>query len=183
MLLIIGLGNPGKTYERTRHNMGFSAIDLFASKIGCSIDKKGFQGLYQKLVYHNQELLLLKPQTFMNLSGQSVQEIVNFYKISTDNIIVIYDDLDLPPGKIRLREKGSSGGHKGMQSIIDHLSTDEIKRIKIGIGHSLYSVVDYVLGKPDSEDQAQIDIALTKIKDIVDEIILHDFKHASSKYN
>ncbi len=183
MKLIVGLGNPGKEYQRTRHNMGFMALDAFADKMQVDIDKESFQGIYGRLRLEEDDYLLLKPLTYMNLSGQSVRAICDYFKIAVENIIVIYDEMALPPGKIRLREKGSSGGHKGMQSIIEHMGSDAIKRIRIGIGEPTYNVIDYVLGKPSKEDQTLIDEAINHTVDALKMIIKKDFHHAMSKFN
>lgn len=151
MKLIVGLGNPGRKYEGTRHNMGFMALDEFALMCRADFDKEGFKGSYA--VVNNpslpEKLILLKPETFMNLSGEAVEAISSFYKIGIEDIIVIYDDMSLAPGKIRLRKSGSSGSHNGMQNIIDHLHTDKIRRIRIGIGEpGLFSGADYVCPLP-----------------------------------
>ncbi len=183
MLLFVGLGNPGTLYQNTRHNSGFSVLEAFETENGVEIDKEGFKGKYLKLLYHSEEIILLKPQTFMNLSGESVSAVVNFYKIPIDNIVVIYDDMDLPCGKIRLREGGSSGGHNGIKNIINLLGTENIKRIKIGIGHPPYGVIDYVLGKPTKEEEALLVAARKKALNAIDAIIDHDFHYAMSKFN
>ncbi len=183
MLLFVGLGNPGKEYANTRHNSGFSVIEAFESTNDIKVDKDGFKGKYQKILYHNQDILLLKPYTYMNLSGEAVFAIMQFYKIPIENLIVIYDDMDLPCGKIRLREGGSSGGQKGIKNIIDILKTDQIKRIKIGIGHPINSVIDYVLSKPSSEEEALLMEARKKALEAIDAIIDHDFHYAMSKFN
>ena len=183
MKLIVGLGNPGKEYEATRHNCGFRAIDLFADKAGLVIDKDGFKGLYTSFKLEGESIILFKPQTFMNLSGTAVREIVNFYKIDINDIVIVYDDMALAPGEIRLRVKGSSGGQKGMQNIIDNLGTDEIQRIRIGIGEPEYDAVDYVLGKPSKEEKAKIDSALEKAAQAIKEYLVDSFVNAMNKYN
>ena len=183
MKLIVGLGNPGKEYEATRHNCGFRAIDLFADKAGLVIDKDGFKGLYTSFKFDGETIILFKPQTFMNLSGTAVREIVNFYKIDLHDIVVIYDDMALEPGEIRLRVKGSSGGQKGIQNIIDNLGTDEIQRIRIGIGEPEYNAIDYVLGKPNKEDKEKIDSALEKAALAIKEYLTNSFVNAMNKYN
>ena len=134
MKLIVGLGNPGKKYEGTRHNMGFMAVDLLSDQAQIDVDKEVFRGLMGRGKIFDQDVILFKPTTFMNLSGQAVQEVVHYFKIAIEDIVVVYDDMALEPGRIRLRLEGSSGGHKGMQNIIDCLSTEQIKRIRIGIG-------------------------------------------------
>ena len=183
MKLIVGLGNPGKEYELTRHNCGFRAIDLFADKAGLVIDKEGFKGLYTSFKFEGESIILFKPQTFMNLSGTAVREIVNFYKIDINDIVIVYDDMALAPGEIRLRVKGSSGGQKGMQNIIDNLGTDEIQRIRIGIGEPEYDAIDYVLGKPSKEEKPLIDSALEKAAQAIKEYLVDSFVNAMNKYN
>ena len=183
MKLIVGLGNPGKKYEHTRHNMGFDVVDLFSELAQIDIDKDAFKGLVGRGKVFDEDVYLLKPQTFMNLSGESVREIVSYFKISKEDIIVIYDDLDLEPGKIRLRLSGSSGGHRGIQNIIEQLGTENIKRIRIGIGKPTYDTIDYVLGKPLKEEQVLIDEAIKKAVDALKEILKNNFDSAMNKYN
>lgn len=183
MKLIVGLGNPGKKYEHTRHNMGFDTIDLFSELAKIDIDKEAFKGLVGRGKVFDEDIYLLKPQTYMNLSGESVREIVSYFKISTQDIIVIYDDLDLEPGKIRLRLSGSSGGHKGIQNIIENLGTEEIKRIRIGIGKPTFDTIDYVLGKPLKEERPLIDDAINNAVEALKEILKHSFDSAMNKFN
>lgn len=184
MLLFVGLGNPGDEYKETRHNMGFMCLDhLMEDHLGEEINKKGFQGLYLKTNVHGKPVVFLKPQTYMNLSGQSVREVVNFFKIKPEEIVVIYDDMDLEPGRIRIRKNGSSGGQKGIGNIIENLGTQEIKRIRVGIGKADRSVVDYVLGKPSSDDQLKIDAALEKACKAIEDIIDNGFEHTMSQFN
>lgn len=183
MKLIVGLGNPGNKYEKTRHNMGFAVVDKFADSLGVTIDKDDFKGLFCRARFYDEDIYLLKPQTFMNLSGQSVLEFSNYFKIDLNDIIVIYDDLALEPGKIRLRLSGSSGGQKGMQNIIDLLKTNQIKRIRIGIGEPTYGVIDYVLGKPSEEEKKLIDNAQEKAVEALKHALKVDFHSAMSKYN
>ena len=183
MKLIVGLGNPGKKYEHTRHNMGFDVVDLFSELAQIDIDKEAFKGLVGRGKVFNEDVYLLKPQTFMNLSGESVREIVSYFKIPKEDIIVIYDDLDLEPGKIRLRLSGSSGGHRGIQNIFDQLGSEEIKRIRIGIGKPYYDTIDYVLGKPLKEEQVLIDEAIKKAVDALKEILKNNFDSAMNKFN
>ena len=147
MYLIIGLGNPEQEYSKTRHNMGFNTINKIAQKYNIEINKNKFQGLYQNVIIEGKKAILIKPQTYMNLSGNCVQEFANFYKIEKENIIVIYDDMDIDAGQIKIRKKGSAGGHNGMKSIIQRLGTEEFPRIRIGIGrpkHNLFHL-HYVL--------------------------------------
>lgn len=182
MYLIVGLGNPGQEYEKTRHNMGFQVIDKLANKWKVSLNKEDFHGLYCKTKFNEEDVILLKPLTYMNLSGQSVMELAHFYKIPTENILIIFDDLDTIPGKIRLREKGSSGGQNGIKSIIQMLHTEEIKRIKIGIGRPNIPTVDYVLGVPSSEDKIQIDKAQEKAILAIEAYLTKGFTYALSRY-
>ena len=137
MKLIVGLGNPGKEYENTRHNCGFMAIDYLAQDLGVTINQAKFKGLYAKIKVEGEDVILLKPQTYMNLSGESVSEVMKFFKIDKEDVLVIYDDLDLPVGKIRIRANGSAGGHNGIKSLIAHLNGQDFKRIRIGIDQSL----------------------------------------------
>lgn len=183
MKLIVGLGNPGKKYEHTRHNLGFDTIDLFSELAKIDIDKEAFKGLVGRGKVFDEDIYLLKPQTYMNLSGESVREIVSYFKIPTQDIIVIYDDLDLEPGKIRLRLSGSSGGHKGIQNIIENLGTEEIKRIRIGIGKPTFDTIDYVLGKPLKEERPLIDDAINNAVEALKEILKHSFDSAMNKFN
>ena len=183
MKLIVGLGNPGKKYEHTRHNMGFDTIDLFSELAKIDIDKEAFKGLVGRGKVFDEDVYLLKPQTYMNLSGESVREIVSYFKIPTEDIIVIYDDLDLEPGKIRLRLSGSSGGHKGIQNIIENLGTENIKRIRIGIGKPTFDTIDYVLGKPLKDERPLIDEAINNAVEALKEILKHNFDSAMNKFN
>ena len=183
MKLIVGLGNPGKKYEHTRHNMGFDTVDLFAELAKIDIDKEAFKGLVGRGKVFDEDIYLLKPQTFMNLSGESVREIVNYFKIDIEDVIIIYDDMALEPGKIRLRASGSSGGHKGMQNIIDQLGTEEIKRIRIGIGESTDDTIDYVLSKPLKEERPLIDEAIKNAVEALKEILKSNFEKAMTNFN
>ena len=148
--LIVGLGNPGREYEKTRHNAGFRAIDILADSLGCKIDRMKFQGLYGQTTWNGRKLMLLKPQTYMNLSGEAVSEAARFYKIPPENIIVFSDDVSLDVGAVRMRKKGSDGGQKGLRSITTLLGTQEFPRIKIGVGakpHPDYDMADWVLSE------------------------------------
>ena len=183
MKLIVGLGNPGKKYEHTRHNMGFDTIDLFSELAKIDIDKEAFKGLVGRGKVYEEDVYLLKPQTYMNLSGESVREIVSYFKIPVEDIIVIYDDLDLEPGKIRLRLSGSSGGHKGIQNIIEQLGTSDIKRIRVGIGEPTYDTVDFVLSKPLKEEKELIDGALENAANAIKEALKSGFDRAMNRFN
>lgn len=184
MKLIVGLGNPGKEYEKTRHNTGFLVIDEIASELGVSLTTKKFKACICKCNYKNESIILMKPSTYMNLSGEAVIEAVKFYRLDPSDIIVIYDDLDLPVGKIRLREKGSAGGQNGMKNIISHLHTQEFDRIRVGIGKDTHiPTVDYVLGKTKKEDLPAYENALKEAKDAVLYAIENDFSKAMCKFN
>ena len=183
MKLIVGLGNPGKKYEHTRHNMGFDVVDLFSEYAKIDIDKEAFKGIVGRGKVFDEDVYILKPQTFMNLSGESVREIVKYFKIDLDDIVVIYDDMALAPGKIRLRPSGSSGGHKGMQNIIEQLGSEDIKRIRIGIGEPTYDTIDYVLSKPLKEDMPLINEAINTAVEALKETLKENFDKAMTKYN
>ena len=183
MKLIVGLGNPGREYALTRHNCGFRVVDAFADAAGVDIDKDAFHGVYGKFKFNDEDVLLFKPLTMMNLSGTAVQEIVHFFKIDAEDIVVIYDDMAILPGTLRLRKNGSSGGQKGMQNIIDNLGTSDIKRIRIGIGEPEFNSIDWVLGKPSKEDAVKIDSAIEQATKAIREFLIHDFENAMSKYN
>ncbi|NLZ16074.1 MAG: aminoacyl-tRNA hydrolase [Erysipelotrichaceae bacterium] len=183
MKLIIGLGNPGKKYERTRHNMGFMVIDRLADQANIDVNKEVFHGLLGRGIIFNEDVMLFKPTTFMNLSGTAVQEVVHYFKIAIEDIIVVFDDMALSPGIIRLRKNGSSGGHKGMQNIIDCLSTEEIKRIRVGIGEPIDDTVDFVLSKPLLEEMPLIEQALDDAVRAIKEAIKSDFDRAMNKFN
>ena len=156
-MLIVGLGNPGKEYEKTRHNAGFIALDFFMNKKAVGFNEK-FGGYFNKLRINDNEVFVLKPLTYMNNSGQSVIQVVNFYKINPSDVVVMHDDMDIPVGEVRYKTKGSAGGHNGIKSIIQHLGTQEFKRVKIGISKpDQMTVIDYVLGKFSKEDRKLID--------------------------
>ena len=184
MKLIVGLGNPGKEYENTRHNIGYIFIDSLASKLGVSIDKKKFNGLYTETMINNEKVLLVKPLSYMNLSGEVVAKFVNFYKIDVKDILIINDDLDLEVGRIRLRAQGSSGGHNGLKNIALHLNTEEFKRLKIGISNNkLIDTKDYVLGKFSKEEIKTINDLKDQINDLLIDFISIDFERLMAKYN
>ena len=184
MKFIVGLGNPGKKYEYTRHNMGFMAIDLLAEQAQIDVDKEVFHGLMGRGRIFNEDVILFKPTTFMNLSGTAVQEVVHYFKIEPEDIVVIFDDMALEPGTIRLRKEGSSGGHKGMQNIIDCLSTEVIKRIRIGIGEpGQWESIDYVLSRPLKEEMPLIEEAIANAVRAIKEMLKSDFDRAMNKFN
>ena len=183
MYLIVGLGNPGKKYEHTRHNMGFDTIDLLSDLSKIDVDKEVFSGLLGRGKIFDKDVMLFKPTTYMNLSGTAVRQVVDYFKIDVSDIIVICDDMALEVGTIRLRMKGSSGGQKGLQNIIDHLNTEEFKRIRIGIGHPEDDTIDYVLSKPLKEERPMIDEAIHDAVEAIKEALRTDFDRAMSKFN
>lgn len=183
MLLIVGLGNPGKEYEKTRHNMGFMVLDRLSDKINVDLDKEDFKGVYGRFKYNGEDVFLLKPYTYMNLSGQSVKALTSFFKIDTKDIVVVYDDMALPPGKIRMRPSGSSGGQKGIQNIIDLMGTQDIKRIRVGIGEPTFNSIDYVLGKPQGDDAILIDSAIDRATEALLWTLKEGFDKAMAKWN
>lgn len=183
MKLFVGLGNPGIKYQDTRHNMGFMVIDTFADSLGVDIDKDDFKGQYARFKYKGEDIILFKPKTFMNLSGEAVVQIKQFFKVENEDMVIVFDDMDLEPGSIRLRLNGSSGGQKGMQNIIELIGTQDIKRIRVGIGKPVFNSVDWVLGKPTGEEKAMLEQAVIKGKDALKDILDYDFLHAMSKFN
>ena len=169
MKLIVGLGNPGKEYEKTRHNSGFMAIDYLSDKLNVQVNTSKWNALIGKTNINGQQVLLMKPLTYMNESGNAVIQAVNFYKIEAEDILVIHDDMDLPVGSLRIRKKGSAGGQKGMKSIISHLGTSDFARIRVGVGHSDKGnhdlVPDWVLSPVSKADQPDFEKALKEAAD------------------
>ena len=186
MKLVIGLGNPGSNYENTRHNMGWMAIDRFAKKnnVEMHLEPK-FQGIIGNITINGEKTILLKPVTYMNLSGESVIEVMTFYKIDPSDILVISDDLDSPLGRIRLRAKGSAGGHNGHKNIALHIKTEEYKRIKLGIDRSnVIPVIDWVLKKLSKDELNELDPVFDKVSDAIYDFASGiDFMRISSKYS
>ena len=185
MYLIAGLGNPGKQYFATRHNIGFSAIDYISQKYNVNVSKIKYKGLFGEGEIAGQKVVLLKPQTFMNLSGESIIAACNWYKIPPENVIILHDDISLPVGKLRIREKGSAGGHNGLKSIIAHLNSDNFCRMKIGVGapNPETDLADYVLGRISKEEEKILFDVLTRVSDAVFEYISNGAMSAMNKYN
>ena len=184
--LIVGLGNPGKDYDRTRHNCGFRAIDILASKLGCKIDKGKFQGLFCQTTYNGKKLFLLKPQTYMNLSGRSVLQLSAYYSIPPQRIIIMFDDISLVPGRLRVRSDGSAGGHNGIKSIISEIGTQDFPRIKIGVGgkpHPEQDLADWVLSTFSSAEEKALQPALENAADAALSIIDEGVPFAANKFN
>lgn len=185
MILVAGLGNYPKEYQGTRHNMGFMVLDKVADTLSFDFDREGFKSDYHLLKDErlNDDVLFLKPRTLMNLSGEAVLEASQFYKIPKENIIVIYDEFALPPSKIRLRKSGSDAGHKGIGNIIKLLGSQEIKRIKVGIGEPPFDPVSYVLGKPSNEELPLIEEGLEKAKKALIASLTKGFDYAMNHFN
>lgn len=183
MFLIVGLGNPGKEYKNTRHNIGFDAIDVMADKYNIEVNRIKFKGVCGEGYIGSDKIMLLKPSTYMNLSGESVREVMDFYKLSKDDVLVIYDDISLEVGRLRIREKGSAGGHNGIKSIISHMGTDEFSRIKIGVGQPKGDLVNYVLGNFSKEDRKYLDEVLNVVVSAAEVIVNDDTKEAMNKFN
>lgn len=183
MKCIVGLGNPGKMYEKTRHNVGFRVIDALIQRDNLKTQYK-FKSEIVQTTLNNVPVILVKPQTFMNLSGEAVRLVMDFYKINPKDILIIYDDLDLPVGKFRLREKGSAGGHNGMKSLIQHFGTQEFPRLRIGIDKNpLIPTPDYVLGKFTKEDETILSSALQRAVNCCDDFTKLSFVDLMTKYN
>lgn len=184
--LIVGLGNPGKEYERTRHNAGFRAVDLLASKLGCNIDKSKFQGLYGQVNYGGKKLMLLKPLTYMNLSGRSVLQLSAYFNIPPQRIIVMFDDISLEPGRLRIRADGSAGGHNGIKSIIQEVGSQAFPRVKIGVGakpNPEYDLADWVLSTFSAKEEKALAVALENAADAALAVIDHGVPEAANRFN
>lgn len=184
--LIVGLGNPGPEYTKTRHNCGFRALDVLADKLNCRVDKGKFQGLYNQINYKDNKLYLLKPQTFMNLSGQSVKQLSAFFHIPPQNIIVMYDDISLEPGRLRIRADGSAGGHNGIKSIISCIGSQNFPRVKIGVGakpHPDYDLANWVLSNFTASEEKDLSSALDRAADAALCIIDRGVPESANRYN
>lgn len=185
MYLIIGLGNPEEEYSKTRHNMGFNTINEIARQYNIQISKSKFQGLYENTTIEGKKVMLIKPQTYMNSSGNCVREFMKFYKIEKENIIVIYDDMDIQPGQVKIRKQGGAGGHNGMKSIIQNIGTEEFWRIRIGIGRPEHNgdEINYVIGAIPEDEIPKLDDGVKKAKDAVIEILKNGIDSAMNKFN
>ena len=184
MYIIAGLGNPGKQYAQTRHNVGFDTIDILADKYNISVDTKKHKALCGKGMIEGQKVVLAKPQTFMNLSGESVRELVDFYKIDPEEeLIVIYDDISLEPGQLRIRPKGSAGGHNGIKSIAQHLNSNEFDRLKLGIGKGRGDTAGYVLAPFSQADKALVEEAVQKAQEAAGCWLTEGIAKAMNRYN
>ena len=186
MFLIAGLGNPDKRYEKTRHNIGFDTIDALAEKYHINVTEKKHKALCGTGVIDGVKVILAKPQTYMNLSGESLSEIVNFYKLDPEEeLLVIFDDISLEPGNIRVRKKGSAGGHNGVKSIIAELGTQDFMRIKVGVGEKPkdWNLADYVLGHFSKEERGLVEDAFTDAIEAAEMILMDDLAGAMNKFN
>lgn len=184
--LIVGLGNPGKEYERTRHNCGFRALDVLANKLGCKVDKGKFQGLYGQANYSGKKVFLLKPLTYMNLSGRSVLQLSAYFHIPPQRIIVMFDDISLEPGRLRIRPDGSAGGHNGIKSIIQEVGSQAFPRIKIGVGakpNPAYDLADWVLSTFSANEEKALGVSLANAADAALAIIDHGVPEAANRFN
>lgn len=184
MYIIVGLGNPGKQYENTRHNMGFMVVDLLAEKYNIDVNKIKFKALVGEGRIAGQKVLLVKPQTYMNLSGEAVRQAMDFYKIEPEELIVIYDDIDIPTGTFRIRKKGSPGTHNGMRNIFQHIQTNDFPRIRVGIGSGKKeNLIGYVTGGISKSEKELLEDALTKSADAAACIIEKGIDKAMNEYN
>ena len=184
--LVVGLGNPGSKYESTRHNMGFLAVDMLAEKEKFKFTKLRFKAWTATVDLGGEKVLVMKPQTYMNLSGEAVGEAARFYKIPPEHVLVISDDISLTTGKLRIRPSGSAGGHNGLKSIIQHLGSDKFPRIKVGVGspqHAEHDIVDWVIGKPMGEDQKVLLQTLEKAAEAIPAVIAQGPEKAMNKFN
>jgi len=183
MKLIVGLGNPGPEYALTRHNIGFMVIDALARDLGAAVDKSQHKALVGQVALGREKVILAKPQTYMNLSGQSVVALLNWYKLTPGDLLVIYDDMDLPPGRLRIRQSGSAGGQKGMKSIIELMGTQDFSRMKVGIGRPAHGAVDHVLGKITGEEAEIMKPAISSAVEAAKVWVLEGVSAAMNKFN
>ncbi len=185
MYLIVGLGNPGSKYARNRHNIGFRVVDALADRFNCEIETDKHKGLIGKGVIGGEKVIFAKPLTYMNLSGECVRSVVDFYKIPVENVIVVFDDISLDVGKLRIRKKGSAGGHNGIKSIIAHLGSDAFPRLKFGVGDKPkgMDLADYVLGNFSAEDEGILRDAIIRACDGIESMVTEGCDAAMNKYN
>ncbi|TDM39446.1 aminoacyl-tRNA hydrolase [Macrococcoides canis] len=186
MKCIVGLGNIGKKYELTRHNIGFMVVDRLVESYNLEFNQQKFKGLYTIAMVNGEKVLLIEPMTYMNLSGEAVRPLMDYFNVSTEDLLVLYDDLDMPPGRLRLRQKGSAGGHNGIRSLIQHLGTDQFKRIRIGIGRPTgrIKVVDFVLQKFTNDEMIIMDKVMDQTIKAVEAFIAGEkFENIMNQYN
>lgn len=185
LFIVVGLGNPGSKYDNTRHNVGFETVDFLSRRHGINITKLKHKALIGDGTISGQKVLLVKPQTFMNLSGESVREILEWYKVPVENIIIIYDDIDIPVGKLRLRPKGSAGTHNGMRSVIYQIQSDEFPRVRIGVDRPPegWDLANYVLSKFAGDDKKKAEEAIVNAADAIEAIVKSGIDQAMNKFN
>lgn len=185
MFVVIGLGNPGKDYTNTRHNAGFDTIDILAKRNNISINKIKFKSVYGEGKIGNEKVMLVKPQTFMNNSGICVREIIQYYKLPVENIIIVVDDIDIDFASIRVKMKGSAGSHNGLKSIIYHLQDDQFPRVKIGVGkkYANQDLADFVLSRFSKEERTEIEATILTAAEAAETIIIEDINKAMNKFN
>ena len=185
MFLIAGLGNPGKEYENTRHNAGFMVLDALADKLGADISEKKHKALCGRAVIGGQKVILLKPQTYMNSSGESIRAAADYYKVDPEDILVVYDDISLAPGQIRIRKKGSAGGHNGIKNIIANLGTDHFMRVKVGVGEKPknWDLADYVLSPFTKDERPLVNLAIEHAAKAIEQMLNGDVDAAMNEYN
>lgn len=184
--LIVGLGNPGKEYERTRHNAGFRALDILADKLSCKVDKLKFQGLYGQCTYQGKKLYLLKPQTYMNLSGRSVLQLSAYFHIPPQRIVVIFDDISLEPGRLRIRGDGSAGGHNGIKSIIAEVGSQDFPRVKVGVGakpHAEQDLANWVLSTFSAQEEKALSSSLERAAEAALTVVTGGVYEAANRFN
>ena len=184
--LIVGLGNPGKEYERTRHNAGFRALDILADKLGCKVDKLKFQGLYGQCTYQGKKQYLLKPQTYMNLPGRSVLQLSAYFHIPPQRIVVIFDDISLEPGRLRIRGDGSAGGHNGIKSIIAEVGSQDFPRVKVGVGakpHAEQDLANWVLSTFSAQEEKALASSLERAADAALTVVTKGVYDAANRFN
>lgn len=185
MYLVIGLGNPEEQYAKTRHNMGFSTINKIAEKYHITLEKKKFDAIYEDTRIEGEKVILVKPQTYMNLSGTSVRQFVQFYKIPTDHVVIIYDDIDIEKGVIKIRKKGGPGNHNGMKSVVQEIGSNAFPRIRVGIGQPIYKndMINYVLGQVPNEEYEILEKGIEAAADASVDILKNGIDHAMNAYN
>lgn len=185
MYLIVGLGNPEEDYSKTRHNMGFNVINKISEKYNIKVNKSKFDGLIGSGEIQEKKVILLKPQTYMNLSGKSIIQAINFYKIGIDKIVIIYDDIDVEKGKIKIRKQGSAGSHNGMKSVIEELGTESFIRIRVGIGKPEFKndMINYVIGAIPEEEKKVLEDGAKKASEAIEEILKNGVDIAMNKFN
>jgi len=184
MYIVAGLGNPGLVYRKSRHNAGFQALDALADRLHIRVTKRGMNGIYGEGIVAGERVVLVKPQTYMNLSGDCVQKLAHFYKVPPENIIVMYDDIDLPVGSLRIRANGSAGTHNGMRSVVACLNSQNFPRVRIGVGGSGDAELkDHVLGKPSKAEQKLLETAFENAAEAAELIIRGDLSAAQMRFN